>query len=298
MHLELSQPVDCLCDFTYDFYWQHSGERLLPSGIIPHQKGTSYKYEDLVSCLKSGEDVHIKGNAGKRLGSSLGVDLKFFGGTGSSLKAGSIIVDGDTGSRMGISMVSGAIYVKGAVKQPLGNVVEVESDRAGYRKYRSITNILQEGLGEALLSPNILRGDDLCIRDGIIRDTIGARLDTDKRILVEGDAGMSTGILMKRGFIQVEEAGMNTGVLMRGGMIITGNAGEFAGAYMKGGTLIIGGKAKGYVGANMKGGTIFYKGEAMLPAALVDGNDIRMLVRLLGISQVEAMMFRKFLRGE
>ncbi|MCZ7395419.1 MAG: hypothetical protein O8C68_06330 [Candidatus Methanoperedens sp.] len=48
----------------------------------------------------------------------------------------------------------------------------------------------------------------------------------------------------------------------------------------------------------MKGGRIFYKGEVMLPAALVDGNDIGMLVRLLGISQVEAMMFRKFLRGE
>jgi glutamate synthase domain-containing protein 3 len=70
------------------------------------------------------------------------------------------------------------------------------------------------------------------------------------------------------------------------------------GAYMRGGTLIIGGKARGYVGAEMKGGRIFYKGEAMLPAALVDENDIRMLVRLLGIIQVEAMMFKKFLRGE
>jgi formylmethanofuran dehydrogenase subunit C len=298
MYLELSQPVDCLCDFTYDFYWQHKGERLSPSGIIPHQKSTSYTYEDLVSCLKREEDVHIKGSAGKRLGSSLGVDLKFFGGTGKPMKVGSIIVEGDVGTRMGISMVSGAIYVKGNVKQPLGNVIEVESEREGYRKYISITGILQEGLKEKLLPPNVLEGDELHIKDGLLRDTIGARLDADKRIIVEGSAGMSTGILMKRGFIQVEDAGMNTGVLMRGGTIIAGDVGEFAGAYMKDGTLIIGGKAKGYVGAKMKGGTIFYKGEAMLPAALVDGNDIRMLVRLLGISQVEAMMFRKFLRGE
>lgn len=297
MHLELSHPADCLCDFTYDFYWQHMGKRLLPSGIIPHQNGTSYTYEGLVSCLKRGEDVHIKGNAGNRLGSSLGVDLRFFGGTGRPQKAGSIIVDGDVGTRMGISMVSGAIYVKGTVKQPLGNVVEVESDRRGYRKYRSITNILQEGSGEALLPPNILKGDDLCIRDGIIRDTIGARLDADKRIVVDGDAGMSTGILMKRGFIRVWDAGMNTGVLMRGGMIITGNAGEFAGAYMKGGTLIISGKAKGYVGANMKGGTIFYKGDAMSKPVQPDERDIKMLVKLLDINRVEAMMFRKFLQG-
>ncbi len=299
MYLELSQPVDCLCDFTYDFYWQHGGERLSPSGIIPHQKGTSYTYEDLVSCLKKGEDVHIRGNAGKRLGSSLGVDLKFFGGTGKPLRAGSIIVDGDIDTRMGISMVSGAIYVKGNVKQPMGNVIEVESDRPGYRMYRSITGILQDGLNEALLPPNVLKGDELSIMDGIIRDTIAARLDADKKVTVEGDAGMSTGILMKRGFVHVEgDTGMNTGVLQRGGVIITNNAGEFAGAYMKGGTLIIGGKARGYVGAEMKGGRIFYKGEAMLPAASVDGDDIRMLVRLLGISQVEAMMFRKFVRGE
>jgi formylmethanofuran dehydrogenase subunit C len=298
MYLELSQPVDCLCDFTYDFYWQHGGERLSPSSIIPHQKGTSHTYEDLISCLKREEDVHIKGNVGRRLGSSLGVDLKFFGGTGGSLKAGSITVDGDVGTRMGISMVSGAIYVKGNVKQPMGNVMEVGSDRSGYRKYRSITGILQEGLKENPVPPNVLEGDELLIKDGMLRDTIAARLDSEKRVIVEDEAGMSTGILMKRGFIQVENAGMNIGVLMRGGTIIAGNVGEFAGAYMKGGTLIIKGKAKGYVGANMKGGTIFHKGEVMLPSVPIEGSDIRMLIRLLGMSQVEAMMFRKYsIRG-
>ena len=296
MNLELSQPVDCLCDFTYDFYWQHRGERLLPSGIIPYQKRTSYTYEDLVSCLKRGEDVHITGNAGKRTGSSLGVDLKFFGGTGKAVKTGSIIVDGDVDSRMGISMVSGAIYVSGNVKQPVGNVVEVKSDRAGFRKFRSITNLLHGGAeNDEILPPNVLNGDELLLKDGITRDTIAARLDSDKRVIVEGDAGMSTGILMKRGFVRLDgDAGMNTGVLLRGGVIIAGNTGEFAGAYMKGGTLIIKGKSKGYVGANMKGGIIFYKGDAMLPAAPVNDSDIRMLVRLLDISRVEAMMFRKY----
>ncbi|MCZ7400071.1 MAG: formylmethanofuran dehydrogenase [Candidatus Methanoperedens sp.] len=297
MFLELIQPVDCLCDFTYDFYWQHKGERLSPSGIIPHQKGTSYTYEDLVSCLKREEDVHIKGNVGRRLGSSLGVNLKFFGGTGRPINVGSIIVDGDVDTRMGISMVSGAIYVNGNVKQPIGNVIEVKSDRAGYRKFMSITNLLHERSIDEILPPNVLSGDDLFLKDGIIRDTIAARLDADKTVIVEGDAGMSTGILMKRGFVRVEgDTGMNTGVLQRGGVVIVNNTGEFAGAYMKGGTLIIRGKAKGYVGANMKGGVIFYKGEAMLPASWPDEGDIKMLVRHLDISKVEAMMFRKFLR--
>jgi formylmethanofuran dehydrogenase subunit C len=100
---------------------------------------------------------------------------------------------------------------------------------------------------------------------------------------------------MERGLIHVDgDSGMNTGVLMRGGTVITGNAGEFAGAYMAGGSLVIKGKAKGFVGANMKGGTIFYKGDAMLQGAPVDGGDIKMLIRLLDITRVEAMMFKKY----
>jgi len=295
MHLELSHPVDCLCDFTYDFYWQHRGGRLSPSAIIPNQKSSSYTYEDLVSALKNGEDVNIIGNVGKRLGSSLGVDLKFFGGTGKSLCTGSIIVDGDIDTRMGISMISGAIYVKGNIKEPMGNILEAESDRAGYRKFMSITYLLTEGSDEKILPPNSLEDGCLYLRDGIIRDTIGARLDVDKKVIVDGNAGMSTGILMERGFVHVDgDSGMNTGVLMRGGTVITGNAGEFSGAYMTGGSLVIKGKAKGFVGANMKGGVIFYKGDAMLQGAPVDGNDIKMLIKLLDITQVEAMMFKKY----
>ncbi len=294
MIIELTAPVDCLCDFTFDFYWQHKGSRLSLSGIIPHQKGTSYTYSDLVTSLKKGEDVHIKGDAGKRLGSSLGVDLKFFGGTGGILKAGSIIVDGDVNTRMGISMVSGAIYIRGKVKQPLGNVIEVESDRAGYHKFRSITCMLKEELNERIIPPNMMKEDTLFIKDGLIRDTIAARLDIDRKVVVEGDAGMSTGILMKKGIVQIkEDAGMNTGVLLHGGKVIVDNTEEFAGSYMKGGTLVIRGKSRGYVGANMSGGVIFFKGQAMLKSVPAGGNDIREL-KLLGISQIEAMMFKKY----
>lgn len=295
VNLELFYPVDCLCDFTYDFFWQHRGSRLSPSSVIPHQTGTSYTYQDLVFALKNGEDVNLKGNAGKRLGSSLGVDLKFFGGTGKNIKVGSIIVDGDVDTRMGISMISGAIYVKGNVKQPMGNVVEIGSDRQGYRKFVSITDILTEVQDEEILPPNCMENGCLYLKDGIIRDTIAARLDADRKVIVEGDAGMSTGILMKRGFVRVDgDGGLNTAVLLCGGTIITGNAGEFAGVYMKDGVLIIRGKAKGYLGANMKGGTIYYKGDAMVTGVQVDENDIKMLIRLLDISKVEAMMFKRF----
>jgi len=295
MNIEFTSPVDCLCDFTYDFYWQHRGKRLSPSEIIPHQKGTSHTYEDLVACLKRGEDVHIRGNAGKRLGSSLGVDLKFFKGTGGSLKVGSIIVDGGVDTRMGISMVSGSIYVKGEVKQPLGNVIEVVSDREGYHKYRSITGFMQNISDETVVSPNIITKETLSINDGVIRDTIAARLDSDVNIIVNGNAGMSTGILMKRGTVNVcGDAGMNTGVLMRGGVLTVCDTEEFAGAYMKGGKLVIRGKAKGYVGANMKGGTIYLKGKAMPVQVPLDENDIIFLVKLLRISQTQVMMFKKY----
>ncbi len=295
MHIELSSHVDCLCDFTYDFYWQHMGKKLSPSEKIPNQKGTSYTYEDLVTCLLRCEDVHILGNVGKRLGSSLGVDLVFFGGTGGTRKTGSIIVNGNVDTRMGISMVSGSIYVNGLVKEPVGNVMEVASDREGFRKYSSITGLLQDDLDETVASPNVLTKDCLCINDKVIRDTIAARLDSNKSVIVNGNSGMSTGILMKRGTVHVYgDAGMNTGVLMRGGTLTVCDTEEFAGTYMKGGNLVIRGKAKGYVGANMKGGTIFYRGKA-IPAQLpLDENDIKFLVKLFRISQSEAMMFRKY----
>jgi formylmethanofuran dehydrogenase subunit C len=239
--------------------------------------------------------VHIQGNVGKRLGSSLGVDLVFFGGTGGTLKTGSIIVDGDVDTRMGISMVSGSIYVNGRVKEPHGNVIEVASDREGFRKYRSITGLLQDDLNETVASPNVLTKDRLCINDKVVRDTVAARLDSNKSVIVNGNTGMSTGILMKRGTVHVYgDAGMNTGVLMRGGTLSVCDTEEFAGTYMKGGSLIIRGKAKGYVGANMKGGTVYYRGKAIPVQLPLDESDVKLLVKLLRISQNEAMMFRKY----
>lgn len=295
MHIELSNPTDCLCDITYDFIWQHEGKRLDPDSIIPNQTGTSYTYKDLVSCLNNGEDVHIKGNAGKRLGSSLGVDLKFFGGTGASINSGSIIVDGDVGSRMGISMVSGAIYVSGNVKHPIGNIVEVESDIEGYCKFRSITELLTGELDEKIILPNVLDNGTLYLKDGIVRDTIAARLNSDTKVVVDGDAGMSTGILMNQGIVHVEgNAGQNTGVLLSGGTVIVGNTEEFAGTGMRSGTLVIGVRSKGYVGASMKGGAIFSKGDAIAKAESVKGEDINMLVKTLGVSQIGGMAFKKY----
>lgn len=295
MNLELSRPIDCLCDFTYDFFWQHGGKMLDPSDIIPYQIRTSFTYKDLVECLKKGGDVHIKGNAGKRLGSSLGVDIGFFGGKGGTLKAGSIVVDGDVDTRMGISMVSGSIYVSGKVKEPLGNVIEVISDRKGYRKYRSITGLSRDLPNEPVAEPNYVTPDGLYIKDGLLRDTIAARLDANVMVIVSGNAGMSTGILMKQGTVHIYgDAGMNTGVLMRGGILSVCDTEEFAGTEMKGGRLIIRGRAKGYVGANMKGGVIFYRGKAIPRHVAHDESDIRFLVKTFRISQNEAMMYRKY----
>ncbi|MCD4767904.1 MAG: formylmethanofuran dehydrogenase, partial [Methanosarcinales archaeon] len=144
--LDISTQVDCLCDFTYNFYWQHNGSELDPGKPVEGQTDTHLTYRDLVEHLISGRDVRINGNAGSRLGSSLGVDLKYFGGSGQALDAGSIFVDGDAGTRMGISMVSGRIYVSGIVAQPMGNVVEVTSGKEGYRCFRSITDILHNGM--------------------------------------------------------------------------------------------------------------------------------------------------------
>ncbi|MBC2706576.1 MAG: hypothetical protein HF977_02450, partial [ANME-2 cluster archaeon] len=220
--LDISTQMDCLCDFTYNFYWQHKGSELDPDKPVEGQAGTNFTYRDLVEHLTSGKDVRIRGDAGSRLGSSLGVDLKYFGGSGQALDAGSIFVDGDAGTRMGISMVSGRIYVSGSVAMPMGNVVEVASGREGYRCLRSITDILHNGLGDDEFSDsrNLFQEGKkdvpcLVLADGVLRDTVGARCERDARIMVEGDVSLSTGILMRKGTIIIEgNAGMNTGTLL------------------------------------------------------------------------------------
>jgi formylmethanofuran dehydrogenase subunit C len=305
--LDISTQVDCLCDFTYNFYWQHNGSELDPGKPVEGQIDTHLTYRDLVEHLISGRDVQIRGNAGSRLGSSLGVDLKYFGGSGQALDAGSIFVDGDAGTRMGISMVSGRIYVSGSVAQPMGNVVEVASGREGYRCFRSITDILHNGMGgdEFNDSRNLFREGKkdvpcLVLADGVVKDTVGARCERDARVIVEGDVSLSTGILMRKGTIIIEgDAGMNTGTLLSGGtVVVRGSAGEFAGADMRAGTLIITGKSSGYMCANMRGGAVFVKRDVKVipPARQCQplDSDLKLLVDVLDTNRMDAMGYRKY----
>lgn len=284
---------DCLCDFTFDFYWQHKGSRLDPDKALG---GSSLRR--LVEALKHGEDIAIKGDAGGRLGSSLGVDLVKFGGKGGPMEnIGRIIVDGNVGSRMGISMLRGAVYVSGKVEPPLGNVIEVETDLSGYRKYISITQALEHTL--PVLEPNSLDEKGLSVCDGILRDTIGARMASGRAILLEGSAGMSTGILMRSGLIDVSgNTDRNTGVLMKGGrIVIHGNARDFTGAEMKGGEIFAAGNAGSYACAKMKGGAVYAKDCKPVPPAraqMLGAAEMAAVSKVLGLNPMYAMMYKKF----
>ena len=320
IHLTLTSPIDCLCDFTYNFFWQHEGTELDPDAVILHQLDTYHTYRQLVDELASGRNVHILGSVGKRFASSLGVDIAYFGGSGKSICAGSVFVDGDIDTRCGISMVAGAIYVSGKMAKPMGNMVEVASDTVGYKKYISITELLHNmavdhgsgGAGDAdsrvvmfADDRNSFDGTTLVLGDKIMRDTVAARLDVDATVIVRGDVSLSTGILMRKGKVIVEgDAGMNTGVLLNGGrVVVMGDTAEFAGAEMRHGELIIGGKVHGYIGANMKekekgkGGSIYVKGNSgakpIPPAKVGVVDDVGMLQKELGIGRMEAMMYTR-----
>jgi formylmethanofuran dehydrogenase subunit C len=283
----------CLCDFTFDFYWQHQGSRLDMDGTV---SGISFRR--MVQALRQGESVRIRGDAGSRLGSSLGVDLLRLGGKGGPIEStGRIIVDGNVGSHMGISMLRGAIYVSGSVKPPLGNAVLVESDLSGYSKYVSATEVLEKGL--SVLEPNLASDSCLRVCDGILRDTLGARNPTEKRILLQGDGGMSSGILMRSGSIGIDgDCGPNTGVLMQGGRIVVrGRTGDFTGAEMRGGEIIVEGDAGSFACARMSGGAVFATKAKIVPPAraqMPDGREQAMISRELGIPAIHAMMYRKF----
>jgi len=264
LEIDLPEPVDCLCDFTYNFYWQHKGEKLDPIWKIPDNE---YTFSDLVEHLKKGDDVKINGNVGHRLCSSMGVDLKFFGGSGKEVNVGNVIVDGDVDTRMGISMVKGSIYIKGYVKDPIGNLVEVESDMRGYRKFKSITDILMNGLEGDKLKGSQLTSNGILIDDGIIRDTVGSRLNKDAEIVVNGNVDLSTGILMRDGTVRVNgNAGKNTGALLNGGtVIINGKCDDFTGIDMIKGFIIVNGDAGKFLAANKKNGTVFAKKGSPIP---------------------------------
>ncbi|MGC9443642.1 MAG: hypothetical protein ACP5E9_01715 [Candidatus Methanospirareceae archaeon] len=295
-------PQDCVGDFTYNFIWQHKGERLKPADIIPAQHGTSYTYEEVVAALKHGEDVHIKGDAGKRIGSSLGVDLVFFGGNGKELpEVGSIMIDGNADSHLGLSMLAGAIYVRGEVREPLGNIIEVESDRAGYKKFVSITWLLhhpEEHEHNAPLAPNVIRDDELVIADGLLRHTLAARCMTDAKVTVKGDVGISVGILMRHGEVVVSgNAGMNAAALLNGGtVVILGNAAEFLGVELRKGVVFVKGNSKGYIGAQMTGGRIICKRTKPLPPLSeqkLKQEDLALLARY-GVAGMLALSYGRY----
>lgn len=284
----------CLCDFTFDFYWQHQGSRLDPDGAI----SGATTWRGLVEALRRGEAVRVRGDVGGRLGSSLGVDLASFGGSGAPIEAtGSVVVEGDVGPRMGISMVRGSIYVSGTVCEPLGNVVEVESDLTGYRKYRSITEALERG--GPILDPNCQVRDELVLRDGLLRETLAARSRSGRMLRVEGDAGMSAGILMRSGSLEIMgDAGRNAGVLMRGGrLVVLGRCGDFTAAEMRGGEIFVAGDAGGFICAKMTGGAVYApKGRPIPPAGgrPVRGDEAALVSKVLGVSSFSAMTYRRF----
>ncbi len=265
IQLEMSEPVDCIADFTFNFHWQHQGDKLDPKWEIP---GNNYTFGEVVEHLKKGGDIKIKGNVGHRLGSSMGVDLKYFQGSGADIPVGDVYVEGSVDTRMGISMTRGSIYVKGEVKEPVGNIVQVKSDVAGYKKFRSITDILTRGKGKEELIRCDFWGNKLIINDNMVKDTAGARLDINKEIVLEGDVDLSTGILMRQGVVRINgEAGKNTGALLNGGIvIIDGNTDDFTGIDMIKGVIIVNGDAGKFLAANKKNGKILaWKGSPIHP---------------------------------
>ena len=302
MELKLSSPQDCIGDFTYNFIWQHKGAKLNPTETIPSQLGTSYSYEAVVEALKSGEDVHIKGDVGTRLGSSLGVNLVYFGGNGKELpEVGSIVVDGNAGSHLGLSMLSGAIYVKGEVTEPLGNVVQVGSDFDGYKKFVSITWVLhhpEERPINTILAPNEFKDGALVLADRILRNTLAARCMKEATVRVRGDVGISAGILMRKGCVLVDgNAGMNAAALLNGGtVVVLGDAAEFLGVEQKKGVAFVKGNAKGYVGAKVTGGRIICRRTKPIPPVRetkLDTEDLTLLSRF-GVSGMLTMSYGRY----
>ena len=259
--------VDCLCDFTFNFHWQHKGEKLDPSWKIP---GTEITFGGVVEHLKNGGDVQIMADAGHRLSSSMGVDLQYFGGTGNDIPVGDVYVEGDVDSRMGISMTRGSIYVKGEIKEPIGNLVEVKSSKKNYRQFRSITDIATNGLqGDKLLGAD-LEGNKFTIQDGTVKDTVGARLDKDVNIHLEGHVDLSTGILMRQGVVRVNgHAGKNTGALLNGGtVVINGDTDDFTAIDMIKGQVLVNGDAGKFLAANKKTGFVLAKKGSPIPPAV------------------------------
>ena len=299
LEIALTDSVDNLCDYTFNFHWQN--QELDPASKVPHQKNTEYTYRELVDELKRGGEVHIIGDVGKRFAYSMGVDLKHFGGSGTPERAGTLFVDGNIGAEAGMGIVSGLLYVSGEVEQPMGNIMEVESDIDGYRKFRSITDILCNGTGNDVILTNSFDEKEkrMVISDGILRGTLAARCSCQIEIIIEGDAYNGSGLLMQTGSLIIKgNAGMNTGAHLDGGtVVVRGTVGEFAGAYMKKGVLFFQ-DAKGYVGAQMEGGSIYSKKKvkASPPAgkSRMGRDDISLVRKYMDVGRVESMLYNRY----
>ncbi|MDK2891761.1 formylmethanofuran dehydrogenase [Methanohalophilus sp.] len=293
--LELEKPVDKLCDYTYGFCWSSNFDR---DSIIPHQKDSSYTYRDVVEALKAGETVHVKGDTGEQLAHSMGASIEHLGGSGDIEDAGTIIVDGNVGTEAAMGMVSGTLYISGKVAEPMGNVIEVKSDREGYRKFVSITDLLCNNRKETVIS-NQLEGKTLILSDNVNRGTIAARCNCDVEIRVKGDVYNGCGLLMRKGILIIEKnAGMNTAAHLDGGtVVVKGKCGEFAGAFMKNGYLLAE-EVKGYAGADMKGGVILtHKKANISPPAKkgkLDKQDINLLKKYLGAGMFASVQYNKY----
>ena len=300
IEIELLSPVDNLCDYTFNFCWHN--QQLDPSTIIPHQNDTEYTYRDLTDTLKTGTDIHITGDVGERLAQGMGADIQHLGGTG-GIRTGTasrIFVDGGVGAEAGLGMVTGAVYVSGVVKAPIGNIIEVHSDVTGYRKFVSITDLLCNRPPEVPVSGSLDPEKQwLVLNDGILRGTLCARCNCPVDVLIEGNAHNGTGLLMRQGTVTVTgDAGMNTGAHLNGGtVIVRGVAGEFAGAYMKGGVLMVGGGI-GYAGADMKGGAIYSRRKLVTspPAkkTRITGADMSLIRKLACAGRFESMRYSKY----
>jgi formylmethanofuran dehydrogenase subunit C len=300
IRIELLARVDNLCDYTFNFCWHN--RQLDPAATIPHQNGTEYTYREMVDALKGGTEVHIKGDVGKRLAQGMGADIRHLGGTGGIGigTASRIFVDGAVGAEAGLGMVAGAVYVSGRAEEPLGNILEVRSDVAGYRKFVSVTDLLCNHQPEVPVSNSLDHGKlRLVLNDGILRGTLCARCDCPVEVFVEGDAHNGTGLLMRQGTIAITgDAGMNTGAHLNGGtVVVRGVTGEFAGAYMKRGVLLVG-DARGYVGADMTGGAIYSRRQiATSPPAektRILGVDMSLIRKLVGAGRFESMRYSKY----
>ena len=213
------------------------------------------------------------------------------------------IVDGNAGSYLGMSMLSGLIYVKGEVEEPVGNVVQVKTDLEGYKKFVSITWLLhhpEEKEMESILEPNELKEGELLLNDKILRSTLAARCNCRKEICVhvKGDVGISTGILMRKGFVLVEgNAGMNAAALLNGGkVVILGDAAEFSGVGIRKGLVFVKGECKGFIGAKMVGGKIICRRTKLVPPVkekALEKEDLTLLSRF-GVSGMLTMNYGRY----